>query len=268
MRKSLFVLIFSASSVLFAQGYGRRPGPGRGFPGEGPGMGRTVTGAPYSGVEVRETSQTLANGNVINRKTETIVYRDSNGRTRTENTVTPRTRAGQTSTQAPYTLVTIHDPVAGVTHELNTATKTDRQITTHARGRGGNTAATTRGGRGARTAGATTGAASTDPNVVRENLAMQTINGVQATGTRTIHTIPAGQRGNAQAMQSVHEVWTSPDLKIPVMVKDSDPRTGTRITQLMNVNRSEPDPSLFQAPSDYKTIEVRYARGGRGGAGR
>src|SRR5580658_9530450 len=99
MRKSLVVLILCASNVVFAQGYGRRPGAGQGNPGAGPGMGRTVTGAPYSGVEVRETSQRLANGNTINHKTETTVYRDGSGRTRTETTVTPRVRAGQTSSQ-------------------------------------------------------------------------------------------------------------------------------------------------------------------------
>jgi hypothetical protein len=57
----------------------------------------------------------------------------------------------------------------------------------------------------------------------------------------------------------VHETWMSADLKIPVMVKDTDPRSRTTITQLTNITRSEPDPALFQAPSDYKVI-----KGGRG----
>ena len=51
------------------------------------GMGRTVTGAPYSGQEVTEESQTLANGNVITRKVTVNVFRDSSGRVRTERTV-------------------------------------------------------------------------------------------------------------------------------------------------------------------------------------
>jgi hypothetical protein len=225
----------------------------------GPAGGRTVTGAPYSAVEVRESTQTLANGNVISHKSQTTIYRDSSGRTRTETTVQPRQGAGQTTAQAAHTIVTIHDPVAHLTLELNSATKIARE--THMppqRGRGANAAAVTtpRAGRG--------GAARTNPNEVREELAMQTVNGVQATGTRITRTTPAGARGNAQALQSVHESWVSPDLKVAVMTKDTDARTGTHTTQLTNITRSEPDPALFQAPSDYKVIKA--GRGGRGRA--
>ena len=90
----------------------------------GPGMGRTVTGAPYSGQEVTEESQTLANGNVITRKVQVNVYRDGSGRVRTERTVPAgRPGPGQAATAAETgsrTVVSIHDPVAGVSSELDT----------------------------------------------------------------------------------------------------------------------------------------------------
>jgi hypothetical protein len=86
---------------------------------------------------------------------------------------------------------------------------------------------------------------------------MQTINGVQATGTRVTRTIPAGQIGNAQPIQVVTETWMSPDLKVPVMVKRSDPMHGATTTQMTNIIRSEPDPSLFQTPSDYTVTKGR-----------
>jgi hypothetical protein len=35
------------------------------------------------------------------------------------------------------------------------------------------------------------------------------------------------------------------------MIKTSDPRFGTTVTQLTNVVRSEPDAALFQTPADY-----------------
>jgi len=126
------------------------------------------------------------------------------------------------------------------------------------RGRGGNGAAPgSRGPNGMARTGATS-----DPNVVTESLSMQTINGVQATGTRVTRTIPAGQIGNAQPIQIVHETWTSVDLKVAVMVKTSDPRFGTTTTQLTNIVRSEPDPTLFQVPADYTVT-----KGGRGFGG-
>src|ERR1035438_5154012 len=88
MTKSLIVLGLCAAATLLAQGPPPGRGPGRMGPGGpggpggmmgrgmGPGMNRTVTGAPYSAVEVTESSQTLPNGNVISRTTQSNVYRD------------------------------------------------------------------------------------------------------------------------------------------------------------------------------------------------
>ena len=45
---------------------------------------RFTTGAPYSGEAVTETTQMLADGNRIARKSVTRIYRDSEGRTRRE----------------------------------------------------------------------------------------------------------------------------------------------------------------------------------------
>jgi hypothetical protein len=239
----------------------------------GPGMTRTITGAPYSAVEVRESTQTLPNGNVITRKTQSNVYRDSVGRVRIETAVEQRgpqrgqrngaaTPAAGAQTQTSRTFVTIHDPVAGVTRELNPQTKTAREIPLPTnRGRGATQAAVTRPGRGNAPGVRTNPNGTTNPNVASETLAMQTINGVQATGTRVTRTIPAGQIGNTQAIQTVHETWISPDLKVPVMVKDIDPRSRTTTTQLTNIVRSEPDPALFQAPSDYTVTKAGRGRG-------
>ena len=52
------------------------------------GLAATVTGAPYSGVEVRTSQQVLAAGGVIARTEQTNVYRDSQGRVRRESTRT------------------------------------------------------------------------------------------------------------------------------------------------------------------------------------
>jgi hypothetical protein len=226
-------------------------------------MGRTVTGAPYSGQETTEETQTLSNGNVISRKEAVNVYRDSSGRTRTERTITEG-RPGQAATASATTrtVVSIHDPVAGTTSELDSTARTAHTMQLPAnRGNGGGPRpnAAVAGNR----PGPGNGPAN-DPNVTTESLGMQTINGVQATGTRVTRTIPAGRIGNAQPITMVTETWHSPDLQVPVMVKTVDPRTGTRVTQLTNITRSEPDPSLFQVPSDYTV--TKGGRGPRGGA--
>jgi hypothetical protein len=75
--------------------------------------GMTVVGAPYSGEEVSETNQTLADGTRIHRETKTTVYRDSQGRTRRE---------------APDN-ITITDPTASVTYILDPKTMTGQKLT-------------------------------------------------------------------------------------------------------------------------------------------
>jgi hypothetical protein len=75
-------------------------------------MGKTVKGAPYSGVEVNETTQTLADGTRIHNETQTQVYRDSEGRMRRE---TPNE-------------VTIWDPVANASWVLHPKEQTARKL--------------------------------------------------------------------------------------------------------------------------------------------
>jgi len=69
---------------------------------------RMVKNAPYSAEMVSERIQTLGDGNQIVRKTSSLSYRDSAGRTRTE----VRDAAGEVVT------ITIHDPVEGARYIL------------------------------------------------------------------------------------------------------------------------------------------------------
>jgi hypothetical protein len=86
------------------------------------------------------------------------------------------------------------------------------------------------------------------------------IEGVQAEGTRTTTTIPPGQIGNERPIEIVSERWYSPELDMTVMTRHYDPRTGETLYRLTDIRREEPDPSLFQVPSDYKLVEkpVRF----------
>ncbi len=96
---------------------------------------------------------------------------------------------------------------------------------------------------------------SSNRDAQKESLGTQIIEGVQAEGTRTTMTIPAGAIGNDLPIQIVSERWYSPDLKTVVMSKHSDPRMGETVYRLTNVNRSEPARSLFEVPGDYTFAE-------------
>ncbi|HVF30289.1 MAG TPA: hypothetical protein VNA22_04930 [Pyrinomonadaceae bacterium] len=87
-----------------------------------------------------------------------------------------------------------------------------------------------------------------------EELGTQNIEGVDAEGTRTVTTIPAGAIGNERAIEITYEKWFSKDLQLVVLSKHNDPRFGEQTYRLTNVNRSEPDPSLFTVPNSYRLV--------------
>jgi len=254
--KTMIALSLLTAAGLLAQPPGPPPGrgfgPGRGFFG-GPGgqnMGHPVTGAPYSAVETTTETQVLPDGNTIQHTRTSTVYRDSQGRVRVETTEARRGPNGQSGT--PITHITISDPVAHVMREIDNQTKTVHEMAV--RGFGGR-------GQGGPRPRANRQTPPADPNVKNESLGTQVVNGESANGTRITRTIPAGAEGNAREMQSVRETWMSPDLKVPVMTKITDPRRGTTVTQLSNINRAEPDSTLFQAPAGY-TVRTGPGRGG------
>jgi len=105
-----------------------------------------------------------------------------------------------------------------------------------------------------------------NPNVTKESLGTQTINGVSAQGTRFTRTIPAGQIGNDKPITITREVWYSTDLQMVVQSKHSDPRFGDTSYSLTNIQRTEPPANLFTVPSDY-TIEQDAGPRGHGKPG-
>jgi len=224
------------------------PGPEAGMIGEriellgfeGLHGGKLVTGAPFSAVAVSETIQTLADGNHIAHKTETNLFRDSQGRFRKEMTL-PAIGPLATSGQA-HVFVLIHDPVAGTTFTLHP----DVKIAEKMEGPSGKMKDTIKGNIAYHRQEALA-----DGSVQKEDLGTQTIAGVSAQGTRVTHTIPAGQMGNEKPIIIVFEHWYSNDLQMVVMSKRSDPRIGETSYTVTNIRRSEPAASLFTVPSDY-----------------
>src|SRR5258705_9696017 len=88
--------------------------------------GKVVKGAPYSAQAVTETTQTLSDGNRIINKSTATIYRDSEGRTRREQTLRvlgPFATAGE-----PPQTIFINDPVAGVNYALDTRLKVAHKL--------------------------------------------------------------------------------------------------------------------------------------------
>jgi hypothetical protein len=88
--------------------------------------------------------------------------------------------------------------------------------------------------------------------VEREQLGGKTIAGVYAEGIRITRTIPEGAEGNDRPIVRMNETWRSSELRITLYSVNSDPRTGTRATEVTDLDRGEPDPAVFQAPEGYE----------------
>src|SRR6266496_3736893 len=73
--------------------------------------GKLVKGAPYSAQAVNESVQTLAGGNRIVRQNTSTIYRDSEGRTRREQSIS--VVGGYVAEGGPTQTTFINDPVAG-----------------------------------------------------------------------------------------------------------------------------------------------------------
>ena len=265
--------------------------------------GKLVKGAPYSAEAVTEHVQTLVDGNRIVTKFSSTVYRDSEGRTRREQTLKGLGALG--TGQEPLQTIFINDPVAGVTYSLDsrshTAVKsTPFKLELGPKGLVGGNGDTQRfefkvspsGNTGTMILAAPAGAppnarvaverteqlsiatagssgagfvfrqtVGPNQNEVKENLGKQMIEGVEAEGTRTTVTIPAGEIGNERAIEIVSERWYSPELQLVVMTRHNDPRSGEMTYKLTNINRTEPAKSLFEVPSDYTVKESLHSGG-------
>jgi hypothetical protein len=222
--------------------------------------GKTVAGAPYSATAVIETTQTLADGTNINRKIQSNVYRDSQGRVRREMTlpaIGPIASGGQSKS-----FVLIHDPVAGTAYELRADTKTATQLPARAGGPKNPDALQNKFEQRVQQEIA-------NGTLKKDDLGTQTINGVQAQGTRYTRTIAAGQIGNDKPISVVDERWYSADLQIVVKSTRTDPRMGTTSYTVTNIQRTEPAASLFTVPSDYTVTQAKGPgpRGARRGPG-
>ena len=218
--------------------------------------GKPVTGEPYAADQVTEHIQTLADGNRIVNTTTTRIYRDSQGRTRTETTL-PTLAGGP---PAPV-MITINDPVAGVTYLLNADNKTAQKLTMKqvqlpdVKALAPLPPLPEPSGAGPVVFAAAAGLPK--PEVKKEDLGNQTLDGVLVTGTRITETIPAGAIGNEQAIQTTSERWFSPALQVVVKSTNTDPRIGQTTETLNNLNLAEPDPSLFQVPGDYTVTDSK-----------
>jgi hypothetical protein len=176
----------------------------------------------------------MSGGTVLTRQ-----YRDSMGRTRREQAFGAASR------------VEIFDAVAGFAYTLDVGAKTAlrRAVSAQCKPASEATPPAIASGTQSLKGGAT---------AVTQYLGTKTISGVVTYGTRTTITYPPGTiSGNDKTTSSVNEAWFAPQLGASLMNSSSGALVPDSSTAVTNLTYSEPDPSLFQVPADYRIIDEK-----------
>lgn len=96
------------------------------------------------------------------------------------------------------------------------------------------------------------------PRRTVEDLGRQTISGYDAVGIR-VHYVPLLATSGESTPSSYNEIWCSDALGAVVQqTHESKSQTGSEFrseSTMKNIERREPEPSLFQIPADYTILE-------------
>jgi hypothetical protein len=247
-----------------------------------------VKNAPFSADVITQYDRALDKGAHIHRESRGKVYRDSQGRMRTESEAST-VQSGSDKSER----ITINDPLQQIIIYLNPRNKTatilhfgDVGPTAVAKQKKPKEKSKISVGREdpgigpdnigvppvpsgqanapSNTSIPTPGAAtsSMEATIFSNNsgativpLGTKNIEGVSATGTRTTRTINAGTMGNDRPIVSICDTWVSSDLKVTVLTETDDGQAGRSTMKLVNIVRSEPSAALFQVPADYTVTE-------------
>jgi hypothetical protein len=220
------------------------PAPTGGAPAMPSNSVRLVTGVPYSALGTSETITLLPDGRRVVRQNIIRQWRDSDGRTRSEISLT--TIAGPLPVELNTTVTVIDDPAAGQRYLLQP---------------GGRVAVTVpivpcRPDPASREPDLTVGPPRPAHLTMRVSapvtLGERTVAGQTVAGRRIEATIPAGAVGNSKPIQMSAEQWYGKDLQVVIEATYRDPRTGETRYRLSDIERAEPDAALFQVPDTYR----------------
>lgn len=214
--------------------------------------GPVVTDAPFSADATTTVMQVLGDGTRIEQTTNARFFRDRAGRVRREQTILG---LGALNAGGNIQTITIDpDPGDGTAYTLDPMTRMARRVPRIGIPIGGNMTAVRTASNTilieARPAGMSIGGPG--PGTASEEmLGARQFEGVRALGRKTTRVIPTGQIGNDRPIEITDERWESPELRMLLYSRNSDPRTGVVEYRLTNINRSEPPADLFTIPQDY-----------------
>jgi hypothetical protein len=217
-----------------------------------------VSGNPFH-AEIVITTTGSKDSRMIAPRQPRSVARDSQGRVRSESAAGEykHNTGPEAGTKSEEHLISICDTTAQTLTKIDTLDATAKII--HSQPSAPNSSARPR-----KTFCSTRVPSLHIPHIQIEDLGTQTIEGVEAHGVR-MRPLPTEEDANRgmTPRESTTDRWCSDDLAAIVLTVYADSKTGVRTSVAMrNIERSEPDPTLFQIPPDYAVTEsVEEAHG-------
>jgi len=199
-----------------------------------------VPGAPFSGTVEILSRQTLPNGSIYTRWCRYLIARNSAGVIHNE-----RRKLEKAGFQGepPIQHVHIYNPQTHLNTILNPKTLIARQTTLAELKAPANSTLET------------AVIPHNTANPTSRDLGTETTAGLVLHGTRKQWTVPAAVSGTSHDVTVTDDYWYSDDLKVYLVLKHNDPRTGEQMVGIVTLDRQEPDSSLFQIPSAYKIVD-------------
>ena len=199
-------------------------------------------GAPFSFTLVTEWARPLGNGGTFTLTNERHIVRDSNGRIYQERWILVP-KGGKIKSHMDVFQIT--DPEQHTWYNCITATKVcdlyKYHLTTQDKFQ----------------PAIVTPGPLPDGNGFRqhEDLGLSSTEGQETHGYRETVTINAGVMGNDRPMVSTREFWYSPLLGVNLISTVDDPQSGKQLFRVKELSTSEPEPSFFEVPADYKIVD-------------
>jgi len=206
-----------------------------------------IPGAPFSADLITIHEKTQSDGEITETRDLERIYRDSSGRLRQEPTSGVAARPG-----SKRPVVMINDPVAGIFYVLE-VNRTIAHRLVIPKSPDGRTHSMI--GYGIPYPGNDGTYPTAKPDFKSESLGTQTMQGIEVVGRRTTTTWPGESQRAGKALVSVEEMWISDTLGMALLIKRTDFRWGTDTQELENIQREEPDASLFVVPRDYQIVD-------------
>jgi len=193
-----------------------------------------VPNVPLTAVVEVESAQALDDGATVSKKTFNNIARDSQGRIYNER----RTMVPVASNATPE-LMSFHvfDPTTRLNTFMDPGTHLARQSVFD------------------RPAPAAGLVPVSRPGLQVQDLGTQSMENVVVRGTRTSRTISAASSGTGKTVVVTDEIWYSDELRLNMLVKHDDPRTGQQTVTVTKVERSEPPAETFEIPADYRIVD-------------